>query len=159
MVPAPTEPVAESTPESDIPPEAAGTGKGLNLFASATESCFFRRPEFSPDGAILVTPMGVYTPAATGVDGDPAPSYCTHVFSREGILHSSVVAGSSCAPIYSLVGLDEPSVAVRFNPRLFVPMTGPEGASMDSVIRGKYRLVLRCGFNFLFFFGLIWCGL
>lgn len=127
----------------DGPPVPA---KGQNLFASATESCFFRRPAFSPDGALLVTPMGLFktsaaNPLVAGID-PPSPSYCTHVFSRASFFQPNAISGNTVMPIYSLTGKEEPSVAVRFNPRLFTNMVSPAADAEDSsVLRGKYRMV------------------
>jgi len=118
--------------------------KGQNLFASATESCFFRRPSFSPDGAILVAPMGLFKSSAANVTGTGAehpPSYCTHVFSRASFLQQNASSGSTVMPVYSLTGKEEPSVAIRFNPRLFTTMVSPSGVDDGSVLRGKYRMV------------------
>jgi hypothetical protein len=131
-------------PSAPLPNSAPVPIKGQNLFASATESCFFRRPAFSPDGAILVTPMGLFKNSLANISADgaePPPSYCTHVFSRASFLQGNAAGGSSVMPIYSLTGKEEPSVAVRFNPRLFTMMATPAGAADSTVLRGKYRMV------------------
>ena len=98
-----------------------------------------RRPAFTPDGLLLITPMGIFHPAVSGALGTAAGvSYCTHVYSRACFTPGHITAaGGNCCPIYSLVGLDEPSVAVRCNPRLFRPVPEPDGVSTPSA--AKYR--------------------
>ena len=97
--------------------------------------CCPRRPTFTPDGLLLITPMGIYHPITANTSNTPASaninpgvSYCTHVYSRGCFTAPHIAStGGNCCPIYSLVGLDEPSVAVRCNPRLFYPMNEPDG--------------------------------
>jgi hypothetical protein len=96
--------------------------------------CFFniiiyynynRRLSFSPDGCLLVIPTGIHkqhllssssssSSSQTNKSNHPhnnkgGRSYCTHIFARD---HWTT-------PCLSLIGLEEPSVAIRFCPRLF----------------------------------------
>lgn len=137
---------------STTAPVPTTKANGVNLFASSTESCFFRRPACSPDGALLVTPMGIYNPETpnlthqeSGEIAAKSPSYCTHVFSRLSLTHFADVfsvaqqQGAGCAPIYSLVGLEEPSVAVRFCPRVFKNNISTN--EFKPVLSGAYRMI------------------
>jgi chromatin assembly factor 1 subunit B len=106
--------------------------KGKNLFADSTVPSFFRRPAFSPDGALFMAPTGVYRPTVdkTGSLKDlPSSSFCTHVFSREHLT----------SPIISLSGLEEPSIAVKFSPVVYklVRLSGEK--TPVAMIGGEYR--------------------
>lgn len=142
--------------------------------------CVFpRRPSFSPDGALLISPTGIHrsvTPFSTQPGTSwpvtiAAPSqsnstplvahtqsYCTHVYSRQSMFPSKESTHTQCTtssvppgassdkgvstplastgltPIYSLAGLEEPSVAVRCSPILYelIPNHPP-------LLSGKYR--------------------
>ena len=129
--------------------EGAAEGKRKadkkNLYADSTVPSFFRRPAFSPDGLLLFTPTGVHRnsmsvppesvvgqatigASSSGANGN---SFATHVYSRE---HLS-------SPIISLLGLEDPSVAVRCSPVLY-KMVNVAGAGADSaLLRGDYRIV------------------
>lgn len=115
-----------------------------HLYADSTVPCFFRRPAFSPDGSLLITPAGVYRPlhpssssadlaAAAAAAG---PSFCTHVFLRDQLQ----------SPIVSLVGLEDPSVAVRCCPLLYQPVDHAKASdgspAAEPLFGGTYRL--RC---------------
>jgi len=110
--------------------------KSRNLFADYTVQSYFRRPDFTPDGTLLITPTGIHRPNAPGSKGpaadkdDPGNSFCTHIFYRE---HMS-------SPILSLAGLEDPSVAVRCCPVLFKLVRTGE-AVPTCMVAGKYRVV------------------
>ncbi|EFJ49718.1 hypothetical protein VOLCADRAFT_58980, partial [Volvox carteri f. nagariensis] len=82
---------------------AAGTAK-QPLFSDDSLPTFFRRLAWSPDGAFLAAPAGVYRAAASA----PATS-TTHVFSR----------GDWSSPALSLPCLSKGALVVRFCPQLF----------------------------------------
>ena len=72
-------------------------------FSSDPTAHFFRRPDFSPDGAMLAVPGGLL-PGAAG-----AASFAVHLFSRQNL--------NSCAsPSASIPTLHSPAVAVKFHP-------------------------------------------
>ena len=126
-----------------------GPKKQQNLFADYTVQSYFRRPDFTPDGTLLVAPTGIYRPPADSASSSsssssfssssssssaaaskPAPAtFCTHVFWREHFQ----------SPILSLTGLEDPSVAVRCCPVLYklVQTTGQD--TPDCMVAGKYR--------------------
>ena len=126
--------------------------KGTHLFADSTVESFFRRPRFSPDGALLVAPTGLYkAPAASleaaGSGAEPADgkgqgqdqgelSFATHVFSRHTL--RSFSGQQPIRPTVSLPGLEDPSVAVRFSPRLYKMIGGDEAPARFG---GAYRMV------------------
>jgi chromatin assembly factor 1 subunit B len=99
--------------------------KSKNLFADSTVPCFFRRPSFSPDGLLLVTPTGIYRNIKT-----KQQSFCTHIFARNLLT----------TPVISLVGLEDPSVAVRFSSVLY-ELVQSSTVPLESIIPGSYRLV------------------
>ena len=87
--------------------------------------------------------MGIFNRALAN-DTTKSASYCTHVFSRACFQTANVSASGGCLPIYSLVGLDEPSLAVRCNPRLYSLVNTPSTANTNTntnsnVLNGKYR--------------------
>ncbi len=127
--PAPTKPTA-------LKATAENRDKGRNLFADSTVPCFFRRPTFTPDGQLFIAPTGVYKhneditkPLDPEVEVSQK-SFCTHVFSRNRMT----------APIASLTGLEDPSVAVKCNPVLY-KMKDYQDDSQVPMIPGKYRIV------------------
>ena len=110
--------------------------KAKNLYADSTVPCFFRRPAFSPDGLLLLTPTGTYRNIKA-----KQQSFCTHIYSRALL----------ATPVMSLIGLEDPSVAVRFSPVVYLPITQgscKEGDNMSEeekvinmMIPGSYRYV------------------
>ena len=144
--------------------------KPKNLYADATVPSFFRRPTFSPDGAILITPTGIHRPfqdtandenkngssngsgngrqLTTYIAPEMKKSFCTYIFTRS----------QYAIPAISLYGLEEPSVAVRCSPVLYkmidsnsvsVASSSPNKSSSDGVdvppppvmISGRYRMI------------------
>jgi hypothetical protein len=125
---------------------------GINLFADSNVPSSFRRLSFSPDGSLLIVPAGVYRPqpqssssTTGGAKALPSPSssstssnnninsalsYCTHIFKR----------GHFSTPVLSLMGPDDPSVAIRCCPRLFKLMKNKNG-DVESLFEGKYRMI------------------
>jgi len=101
------------------------------------------RLTFTPDGLLLIAPTGIHRPAvdkassssSAGSSADKAAhrgaagakSFCTHIFSRNALT----------TPCASLVGLEDPSVAVRCCPRLYKLLPSPSGA--EAFIHGDYR--------------------
>ena len=88
--------------------------KPKSLFADDNVArCFFRRLSFSPDGSLLIVPTGLMKPSllqsVEAKSRQSSSAFATHIFHRSDL----------SAPVVSLAGLDEPSVAVRCCPRLF----------------------------------------
>jgi len=124
--------------------------KQQNLFADYTVQSFFRRPDFTPDGSLLLAPTGIHRspPAAAGAGAGAATgknaaaatttTFCTHVFWREHLQ----------SPILSLTGLEDPSVCVRCCPLLYKLVETPgagAGSVPESMVTGKYRCVQVAG--------------
>jgi chromatin assembly factor 1 subunit B len=108
----------------------------LLLTFAATRYTHPRRVTWSPDGSLVIAPTGIYRPPATvtaktSAGGASANSYCTHLFSRSNL----------SSPCVSLVGLEEPSVAVRCCPRPYKLVSHPSSTSVASMIPGPYRFV------------------
>ena len=145
------DPTASGAPAS----KPAAKSDKKNLYADSTVPSFFRRPCFSPDGLLLITPTGVNRPMANpnpnpNPNTDPAQggaqrghgqgasssgssggSFCTHIYGRD---HLS-------SPLLSLVGMEDPSVAVRCSPVLYEMVREPGETLPPAVIRGDYRTV------------------
>ncbi len=66
---------------------------------------FFRRPEFSPDGSMVVLPGGLSEPDANG-----QARFVTHLFSRRALSTGQGPAATLTTPC-------SPAMAVRFHPR------------------------------------------
>lgn len=121
-----------------------GKNVGINLFADSNVPSFFRRLSFSCDGSLLITPTGIYRGENNGLNnnGPITPSnnnknkstivrpFCTHIFHRDNF----------STPCVSLVGLEDPSVGIKFNPRLFKFVDhGEDGPA--PLFKGSYRMM------------------
>jgi hypothetical protein len=95
----------------------------LHLFADETVPSFFRRPAWSPDGCLLLTPTGLLPPSGhrggpeggNKAGGGSAPTrFATHVYAR----------GAFAKPVLELPHPGgKASVVVRFCPQLFALKT------------------------------------
>jgi len=84
---------------------------------------FFRRLAWTPDGAYLITPAGLFQETE-----DSKPQFATHLFARHNFEK----------PVISLIDAELPSVVVRPCPAQFkVPDTKPTGA--DSCLSEESR--------------------
>ena len=77
---------------------------------------FFRRPEFSPDGSMVVVPGGLSEPTENG------SKFVTHLFARK-----SLVTGQP--PVATLTTPCSPAMAVRFHPRPWLSKSESESSS------------------------------
>jgi chromatin assembly factor 1 subunit B len=124
--------VIEETAGDAVAGDAAGDkGKPKvqrhNLYVDETMQSFFRRLTWTPDGAYMITPAGLYQETE-----ESRPSFATHVFSRHNFEK----------PLLSLLDEELPSVVVRACPVQFKrPATDPTGAdaglSVDSRPDGR----------------------
>ena len=106
--------------------------KAKNLFVDSSVPCFFRRPTFSPDGMYFIAPTGLFRPVGSVAPSQTMSSrksFCTHIFSRNHMVY----------PMISLMGLEEPSVAVRCSPILYKLL--PETEPQESMLNLKYRMI------------------
>lgn len=88
-----------------------------HLYYSETLQSFFRRLVFSPDGNLLLTPLGIYKH-----EGDMGKLNNTESSNEAKTLNSVYVytrAGFEKPPICHITGLSKPAVAISFNPRLY----------------------------------------
>ncbi|EEB07117.1 CAF assembly factor complex subunit B [Schizosaccharomyces japonicus yFS275] len=102
-------PEQEEDASCNIQPKDSPTEskKSTSLFHGETLVTFFRRPAFSPDGSLLITPTGVYKdPNQNKTD----TSNSVHVFTRSGL---------NSQPAITLSGFNKPAVVVRFSPILY----------------------------------------
>lgn len=87
-----------------------------HLYHSETLQSFFRRLAFSPDGSLLLTPLGVFKKEEfpTGGSSDLVPESTVlntvYIYTRNGLERP---------PICHLPGLPKPAVAVCFNPLMY----------------------------------------
>ncbi|KAJ3385569.1 hypothetical protein HDU84_002165 [Entophlyctis sp. JEL0112] len=102
------------------------TSSATRMFYDDTLPSFFRRLSFSPDGAFLVAPAGIYRGAAK-----EAPLNVVYVFARENLRGE---------PIARLSGFKKPAIAVRFSPVLYEPRSSSVCAR-TTVIDLPYRMV------------------
>ncbi len=93
----------------------------LNLVSNMLNT---RRPDFSPDGSLLVTPTGIYRSQVPLGSERPMQSFCCHVFTRNQL----------ALPTASLAGLEEPAIAVRFSPAVYKKINILQSAEGDNAI-------------------------
>ena len=93
-----------------VPQKAKPRAPRANLYADETVPSFFRRPTWSPDGCLLVTPAGLYRRGENEGGGGGKTEFATHVYVRD---------------MFSRPVLELPhpgskaSIGVRFCPQLF----------------------------------------
>lgn len=104
--------------------KASRKKKPLYLFHSETLQSFFRRLAFSPDGALLVAPLGIYKDARSA--DDAACVETVYVFTR---------AGLNRPPVCHLPGLAKPAVAIAFSPVMYAK------SGADAVFALPYKMV------------------
>ncbi|KAJ3204885.1 hypothetical protein HDU82_005543 [Entophlyctis luteolus] len=105
------------------------TSSATRMFYDDTLPSFFRRLSFSPDGAFLVAPAGIYRGAAK-----EAPLNVVYVFARENL------RGYLRLILSRLSGFKKPAIAVRFSPVLYEPRSSSVCAR-TTVIDLPYRMV------------------
>ncbi|KAJ3107200.1 hypothetical protein HDU97_004620 [Phlyctochytrium planicorne] len=122
-------PTEASTQENGTAKDQSGgdSSQSSRLFHDETLNSFFRRPSFSPDGALLAAPSGISRdPRSTSGDTTVNTVY---MFAR-----GSLTKG----PLYHLPGHKKPAVAIRFNPRRFKLHDRHPG---EGHIKLPYRLI------------------
>ncbi|KAI0244538.1 Chromatin assembly factor 1 subunit, partial [Massospora cicadina] len=93
-----------------------------HLYQSETLASFFRRPDITPDGALIITPAGIYKESES--DGT---SYSVHIYPRNRLLSP---------PLMRLTGFPKPPIAIRCSPIMYKLEAGSE-----SVLSLGYRCV------------------
>lgn len=87
----------------------------MSLFHPETLQSFFRRLAFSPDGNILLAPLGIFkkdekVTAGSNTTSDVSTLNSVYLYARSGLNNG---------PVCHLPGLSKPAIAVSFNPFRF----------------------------------------
>lgn len=85
-------------------------GKIANLYHPESLQSFFRRLAFSPDGSLLLTPLGLLKEGSREEEDPEVVHHTVYVHTR---------AALSNPPVCYLSGFDKPAIAVRFSPILY----------------------------------------
>lgn len=101
---------------------AAGS-RPLHFFHDETLVSFFRRAAFSPDGALLFLPAGMFS-ASEGLQEN-----CLYIMGRGQV--------STGTPAACIAGFEKAVLGIRCNPRLFKTIDGPE----EPLFRLPYRII------------------
>lgn len=133
-----TSPKRKTLPSESLAAVIPSTGKALKrlkrsslLYHSETLQSFFRRLTFSPDGTLLLTPLGIYKNDDTGDDKEGPDSTCLNT------VYIYIRSGLNKPPVCHLPGLPKPAVAISFNPVIF-----EASATSDlSVFNLPYKMV------------------
>lgn len=115
-----TSPKRKSLPSESLAAVVPSSVKGIKrlkrsslLYHSETLQSFFRRLTFSPDGTLLLTPLGIYKNEDTADDKDTPESTCLNT------VYIYIRSGLNRPPVCHLPGLPKPAVAISFNPIIF----------------------------------------
>lgn len=119
--------------------EVAPKHKTSLLYHSETLQSFFRRLTFSPDGSLLLAPLGIFKQDEDSpVAGSPGTPGTIRASDFSGQLGSSVEEtntvyvytrkGFGQAPVCHISGLKKPAIAISFSPVLY-ELTAKEKAS------------------------------
>jgi chromatin assembly factor 1 subunit B len=108
-----------------------------HLFMDETVPSFFRRPTWTPDGALLLTPTGQFR----GAPAD-APRPTTYAFSRASLAPAG--GGRAAEPFAHLPGAAavKPAVAVRVSPAFYRLREGVPPALLNPAFNLPYRLLV-----------------
>lgn len=111
-----TSPKRKTLPSESLAAVSSSTGQAITrlkrssyLYHSETLQSFFRRLSFSPDGMLLLTPLGIYK-NETSLNKENSES--THL----NTVYIYIRSGLNRPPVCHLPGLPKPAVAIAFNP-------------------------------------------
>lgn len=131
-------PKPKMLPSESLAAIVPSTGKALKrlkrsslLYHSETLQSFFRRLTFSPDGTLLLTPLGIYKNDDAVDDKDAPDSTCLNT------VYICIRSGLNRPPVCHLPGLPKPAVAISFSPILFEP----SATSELSVFSLPYKMI------------------
>lgn len=101
-------------PISTNPKSSIGMKNSL-LYHSETLQSFFRRLTFSPDGSLLLTPLGIFktdsnSKSPNKAEGSEDITNTVYVYIRSGLNKS---------PICHIPGLKKPAIAISFSPIIY----------------------------------------
>lgn len=130
---------------------AAASGAGgplakasMRLYGDENFSGFFRRLSFSPDGALLVTPSGIFDaqPASPTIhkssNAAPGSKSAVYLYARGNLSRSN-------APIAVLPGHKTATLVVRFSPILYELRKTPRSSFADDGIAPHPTIPLEVG--------------
>lgn len=80
------------------------------LYHSESLQSFFRRLAFSPDGSLLLTPLGLMKNDELKDEEKESYLNAVHIYTRSGFSHS---------PACHIAGFNKPAIAIRFSPILY----------------------------------------
>lgn len=108
-------------------PVSKKTSRNAFLYHSETLQSFFRRLAFSPDGSLLLTPLGVYrNDLDSGSDQDAELTNTVYIYIRSGL---------NKAPVCHIPGLKKPAIAIAFSPVIY------RAQSDSPVFKLPYKMV------------------
>ncbi|WPK25492.1 hypothetical protein PUMCH_002809 [Australozyma saopauloensis] len=92
--------------------------KPVHLFYSETLQSFFRRLAFSPDGSLLLAPLGVFK-KEDETAADSQTEGATNEFVSLNTVYVFIRSGLDRPPVCHIPGLPKPAVAVSFSPLMY----------------------------------------
>ncbi|KAI9296186.1 WD40 repeat-like protein [Neoconidiobolus thromboides FSU 785] len=95
------------------------------LYQSENLKSFFRRPDFTPDGSLALTPAGIFKESA-----DDQAHFVVYIYTRGAIANS---------PILKLSGFEQPPIAIKASPRVYKKMEFNNG--QREILNLDYRCV------------------
>lgn len=108
-------------------PVSKKMSRNAYLYHSETLQSFFRRLAFSPDGSLLLTPLGVYrNDLDSGNEQDAELTNTVYIYIRSGL---------NKAPVCHIPGLKKPAIAIAFSPVIY------EAQSSSPVFKLPYKML------------------
>lgn len=133
-----TSPKRKTMPSESLAAVAPSTAKLIKrpkksslLYHSETLQSFFRRLAFSPDGTLLLTPLGIFKNDDTSDEKDGPDTTCLNT------VYIYIRSGLNRPPVCHLPGLPKPAVAIAFNP-IFYELASSE---RPPVFKLPYKMV------------------
>lgn len=106
------------------------------LYHSETLQSFFRRLTFSPDGSLLLTPLGIFktesqSKSPTKLEGGTSEDITNTVYIY-------IRSGLNKPPVCHIPGLKKPAIAISFSPIIYEASTDPE---TKPVFKLPYKMI------------------
>lgn len=116
--------------------------KNTFLYHPETLQSFFRRLAFSPDGSLLLTPLGIHKNEIQGsnttVTNENDDNDMTNNTNNDDITNTVYIyirSGFNKAPICHIPGLKKPAIAISFSPIIY------EIESKSSIFKLPYKMI------------------
>ncbi|KAJ1972749.1 Chromatin assembly factor 1 subunit, partial [Dimargaris xerosporica] len=120
--------------------EPAGNAPSMTrLYHNENLASFFRRPTFTPDGSLLLTPAGIQRPCPESKQGDadeahqPPLANAVFAYARDQL---------TSPPVAVLSGFPKPAIAVRCAPRKFCLRSQPASDLPATWMDLPYRMII-----------------